>query len=351
MAGLPSVNITFKEKTTQAIQRSERNIAGVILKDTTNAGSHTFTNINEVPVDLSEDNKKYLNLILKGYITTPKRVEVFVIDTGGSNSFNNALEHFNTKEIHYLTYPDGASGDMDNLITFAKRSRDEMDKYINIIAFNKKADNRGVINVTQDSVGELNTQGLVLAKTLGMLAGTPMTSSLTYAIVDDVTNAPIMSKTDLEAKIKAGELIYYQDNDKVRIAKGINSLTTFTEQEGEQLSSILVSNVVDMIETDIASGLKDTYIGKVKNSYNNKLILITTINGYLEGLKINDIIESYKVEIDIEENKKYLISKGISVDNMTDKEIKEANTGTSVFLKMDITILNVIESINIKIAI
>lgn len=351
MAGLPSVNITFKEKTKQAIQRSERNVAGIILKDTTNVGSHTFTNVSDIPSDLSEDNKKYLNLILKGNITTPKRVEVFVIDTGGSNNLTNALEHFNTKEIHYLTYPDGASGDMDNLITFAKRSRDEMYKYINIIAFNKKADNRGVINVTQDSVGELNTQGLVLAKTLGMLAGTPMTSSLTFATVDDVTNAPIISKTDLEAKIKAGELIYYQDNDKVRIAKGINSLTTFTEQQGEQLSSILVSNVVDMIETDIASSLKDTYIGKVKNSYNNKLILITSINGYLEGLRVNDIIESYKVEIDVEENKKYLISKGISVDNMTDKQIKEANTGTSVFLKMDITILNVIESINIKIAI
>ena len=56
-------------------------------------------------------------------------------------------------------------------------------------------------------------------------------------------------------------------------------------------------------------------------------------------------------EIDIEAQRLYLIGKGVDVETMSDDEIKTANTGDQVFLKINAKILDAIEDIAIEIVI
>jgi hypothetical protein len=56
-------------------------------------------------------------------------------------------------------------------------------------------------------------------------------------------------------------------------------------------------------------------------------------------------------DIDVEAQRLYLQGKGIDVEAMSDDEIKMANTGDDVYLKINVKILDAIEDVAIEITI
>lgn len=76
---------------------------------------------------------------------------------------------------------------------------------------------------------------------------------------------------------------------------------------------------------------------------------MTAIDGYLEQLYNDDLIaEGWTVEINLEKTRAYLKSIGVDVSAMTDDEIRRADTGDKVFIKISVTILDAIEEIDIE---
>ena len=108
---------------------------------------------------------------------------------------------------------------------------------------------------------------------------------------------------------------------------------------------------MDLIANDIRKTARDAYIGKLSNSYDNKVLLITAIHGYFDGLINDGLVEknTVTVDIDMEEQKKYLKSNGVNISTMSDQQIKEANTGDQVFIAVKCKILDAIESISIRV--
>lgn len=56
-----------------------------------------------------------------------------------------------------------------------------------------------------------------------------------------------------------------------------------------------------------------------------------------------------RAEIDLDAQKAYLKSQGIDISTMKDQEIKESNTGSQVFVKGQVVILDAIEDIKFQI--
>ena len=107
-----------------------------------------------------------------------------------------------------------------------------------------------------------------------------------------------------------------------------------------------------MIESDIGDVLVNNYIGKVQNTYDNKCVLIGAINTYLTGLHQEGLIDSeFTVEIDMDAQSSYLTSQNFEVATMSEKEIKEANTGDKVFIAVYCKLIDAIEEIAIKVTI
>ena len=109
-----------------------------------------------------------------------------------------------------------------------------------------------------------------------------------------------------------------------------------------------------MIEDDIKKTCEDSYIGKYSNSYDNKCVLITAIQAYLDQLVMDGILDvDFKnvVEIDVEQQRNYLKRIGVDVSNMKELDIKKANTRDKVFLKSQIKILDAIEDIVLNVSI
>lgn len=85
---------------------------------------------------------------------------------------------------------------------------------------------------------------------------------------------------------------------------------TTTANKGDSFKKIKLVEDMDMIKTDIQSTIQDDYIGKYANSYDNKCLLITAINGYFKTLVSEGVIESGTAEVDIESQRTYLESSG-----------------------------------------
>ena len=197
------------------------------------------------------------------------------------------------------------------------------------------------------------TEAEYCSRIAGLLAGIDLRISATYKPLNELTQIPSAEDEEVDAAVDEGKLTLYNDGERIVIARGVNSLVTPTEVETEDLKKIKISAIQDLIESDIYSTLNRTYIGNYSNSYDNKCLLITAIKAYLRGLEATEGGKGYlradssTVEINVSKQKQYLESIGVDTSDMDDQAIKEANTGSHVFLKGTISILDAIEDIDI----
>mgnify|MGYP003318680530 CR=1 FL=1 len=82
--GLPSVNIVFKQEGITAIERGERGIVALVLKDTKALGGHTVYDITDCPEELSEENYNKFLKVAENELPDPKGTDKFFIDLLGN---------------------------------------------------------------------------------------------------------------------------------------------------------------------------------------------------------------------------------------------------------------------------
>lgn len=347
--GLPQINIAFKELAETLSQRSSRGIIALILKDTANAGvTEIFENV-DIPKTLKADNKKFLEIALIGNVNTPNKIITYVI--GDTDTLDNALDFLETQEFNYLVMPSAVEADKAKIKDFVIKMRDIENVKIKAILGNTVADNRGIINFdTNDIVADNVTYSsdTFIPRIVGIVAGTPLTQSITYAKLPEVTSIPKMTRTDANTAIDAGKLILVRESGAIRIARGVNSLST-SDKKDDLLKKIKIVDILDLIHSDCKKVIIEHYIGKVPNSYDNKSLLITDVEKYLKEVSKEQLIqEDFSLGIDIEAQKSYLKSKGIDVNNMKEQDIKAANTGSNVFLKGALKVLDSVEDVSLN---
>ena len=183
----------------------------------------------------------------------------------------------------------------------------------------------------------------------GILAGLPLNRSCTYYTLTEVESITESETPDTD--IDNGKLILINDGTKIKIARGVNSLVKFDENKGQDFSKIKIVEAVDMIRDDIRSTFEDQFVGKVENSYDNKVVFIAAVNKYFKDLSSRGVLYDKfdnRAEIDMTATRDWLsLSKDIS--EWSDEQIKVANTGTNVFVKANIQIQDAIEDLNFKI--
>jgi len=355
--GLPSIDITFKTTAASAITRGERGIVALILKDAVENGFKEIQLVSEIPVTLSTVNKKFISLALIGGIKPPKKVVMYILPLAAAN-YSAAQTYLETVKWDYLAVPEIADGDRANMVTWIKGLRDTLEKKVKLVIDGVAGDHEGIITFTTVtlSVGEtVNTTKDYAPRIAGLLAGTPLTVSATFQILPEITDvSPRLTKSQLNTAIDAGKFEIYNDGEKCKVARAVNSLVTTTADKGATFKKIKVVDILDLIYTDIKRTAEDNYIGKYANSYDNKVLLITAINGYFAQLITDGLLDSKAVNqctIDLVAQRNYLVSIGTNVENLTEQQIKEYNTNDKVFLAATIKPLDAIEDISIGIKI
>ena len=183
----------------------------------------------------------------------------------------------------------------------------------------------------------------------GILAGLALDRSVTYYSLGEVVE--VDEYDDIDEHINAGELCLFDEKDGngVKVARGVNSLRNFTKTLGEDFRFIKIVETVDIINEDIRNAFRNDYVGKVPNTYDNKMLFIAAIDSYFNELG-NHILDrsatdSNFVEIDYTKNYNYAKMHGADMSNMTYQGVLEYNTGTNVFLRGKITPTNAMEDL------
>lgn len=239
------------------------------------------------------------------------------------------------------------------IVNYVKSERGS-GKLIKAVLPNTTADCEGIVNFATEKViagSKTYTTEQYCSRIAGIIAGTPLYMSCTYAPLPELTDCSRLTRAEMDTAVDAGKMIVWFDGEKVKTARGVNSLTTLTAAKNSQFQKIKIVDTMDMIENDIKRTAEDNYLGRYANTYDNKCLLLSAIGNYFEKVKQDNILSGYSIEIDVDANRAYLKDKGKDVDAMSDDDIKTANTGSSVFLKATIQILDAIEDIVLPITI
>lgn len=382
--GMPSVNIAFQEAGSEAVVRSQRGIAVLILEE----DAATITKLNaprtigdeklealtnpftvyttdDIPPELSEDNKDYIVKTLKGYVTTPYRVRVMLQAKGGegdntAGKFDESLKKIMPERWDYLAIPTIEEAQKEKIATWIKTNRENKYKKVKVVLPQHAADYEGVINFSNEFVETAQkryTGAEYTARIAGLICGTPMTISATYAPLPEVIDCDKHDLDENDEKVNNGEFFIWFDGDKYKMSRAMNSLVTTTQGKLEAYQTIKSVDIADMMYDDIKKTAEDSYIGKYTNDYDNKCLLITAITGYFKELEDGRLLlrGGSTVDIDVEAVKTWLLKNGKKTKdelaNMSDLEIKKADTKKHVFLKATVTILDAMEDIDLNVTI
>ncbi|HBF5807510.1 TPA: phage tail sheath subtilisin-like domain-containing protein [Clostridioides difficile] len=356
MAGLVNINIEFKELATSFIQRSRTRIVAIILKDTTKMYKE-LTSEEDIPSSLTDDNKKYIKYSFIGStdnekVLKPSKVIITTIPADGK--LEDILSELESVEFNYLCMPESEEAEKTKIVNWIKKIREEESTEAKAVLANIKADNEAIINFTEKVTvgGEEITAEKYTPRIASLIASTPNTQSVTYAPLDEVESIVKIDKASADAKVKAGELILRRLSGKIRIARGVNSLTTLTAEKGEMFQKIKLVDTKDLISKDIKNIYVEKYLRQCPNTYDNKCLFIVAVQSYLTELAKQELIDSnFTIEIDIEKQKEYLESKKVDTSKMNDNEIKNYSTGSNGFYLINLKLVDAMEDINIRVQI
>ena len=348
----PEINISFTEKGASAIARGSRGVVLLGVKDAIVAPLKNpviITSTGDIPNTLDDTTKAQIKLALIGYQTAPLKVLVYGMGIAKEaesdavdEAYTAAQKAWKDIKFDYLAIPSvSTDGKTQEIATWVKSMRTAK-KRIKAVLPNVAADREGVINYTinknvyaETITNEDGTTSRVTTeytaeqycgRIAGLLCGTPLTISATYAPLNELEDCERLEDID-EAQGK-----------------------------GDSYKKGKIVDCMDLIADDLTTAIEDDYLGKYANSYNNKCVLISAIKMYLKQLNIDGIIsEDFSVDFDIEAIKVYLIGKGKYTEEelaaMDDTAIAKLDTGSRVMLKANVTILDAMEDVDLPIAI
>ena len=389
--GMPSVNIAFTEAGIEAIERSQRGIVALILEEPAAtitellagykdgdedipAIENPFTvyTSDDIPEKLTDDNKDYIRKTLLGYQTTPYRVKVYLQPTvakaegeetdpnDSADKFAKTLDMLATDRWDYLAIPTITDKQTEAVGTWLKTNRENKFKRSKVVLPNYSGDYEGIINFTNSFIktaAKEYTTAQYTPRIAGLIAGTPMTISATYAPLSEVIDCDKHTIDENDEKVNKGEFFIWFDGEKYKMSRAMNSLVTTTQGKLEAYQTIKSVDAMDMIYDDIKRTAQDSYIGKYTNDYDNKKLLISAIYGYFRELENARILQKgYSVvDIDAEAVKTYQLKHGLytkdELAKMTTDEIKQLDTKKQVYLNAKIRILDAMEDIHLDVAI
>ena len=359
--GLPEISVYFKEKGIAAIESAKRGIILLLLNDASVQAvtKYTVFDNDDIPETLSEDNKKQIELALIGYQTTPYKIVVLAFPkTGRTADINAKLKAAEALKFTYLVYPEATTEESTTIATWIKAQRTQKDNKVKAVLFKTAADSEGIINVTNEYF-EVKTKKYTgqqyLSRIAGLICGTPATIACTFAPLPEVTGVEFVDRETLDRRIDAGEFVVFDDGEKIKVARGVNSYVTTVQDKRKSFKKIKLVELMDMVHDDIKKTAEDNYLGKYANSYDNRCLLITAINGYFLELEAASLAEKGKnnCSIDVEATKIYLMKNGRKtkeeLKQMKEIDIKYENIGDNVFLTAEMSLLDAIETIKLPI--
>lgn len=346
--GLPEIIVAFKTAASTAVQRSGHGIVALILKDESNETvSYSYTKESQVADGhWTEANRDYIK---KTFLGSPGRVLIERI--GAEEDYAAALGRLKNKSWNYLAIPDLGDGEQKTIADWVIVQR-KSGKTFKAVLPSYTADNEGIINFATENIqvgAKVYTTAQYCCRIAGILAGTALDNSCTYAVLAEVDT--ITESTDADADVDAGKLILINDGQRIKIGRGVNSLTTVEAPKKEDWKKIKIIDGMDLVQDDIRTTWTENYVG-MGGKYDHKILFISAINVYLKSIASEGVLDDENenlASINIEAQRAFLEKLDVAYAEKSDEEIKKANTGSKVFVQANVKFCDAMEDLDFTI--
>lgn len=358
MITLPSIEIIFKQLAGTLIQRSARGIAILIVKDDTSTTFKYKEYKSIAGLDADKDlytaaNLQYIKDIFNFALN---KVAVIRIATTGTIGEALTVVEKNIK-TGWITIADGTQEDFDTLASWIKSKELERKTYKAVTYKVAVTDCKHIVNLVNDKVTFKDTRGEQTGEKycpslIGILASCNIQRGTTYFQCSNLER--VEEVADNELAVQQGKFILINDVDTVKIALGINSMTTTDGiNNTEDMKFIDIVEVMDLISDDIDYVYKNEYLG-MKNNYDNQVLFISAINTYLKQLANDYILDnnySNKSDVNVEAQRQAWLGVGkAEAENWDEQTVKNNAFKRTVFLGGDIKILGAMENLKFNIS-
>ncbi len=354
---MPSINVIFRARAAEILPSSTRGVVALIVRDAAAAGaefpaSYRLTNVLQIPSALASLNQAFIKRAFIGYNSAPQAVLLYVLNT--SAAISTALDWLATQQFAYLcASPEVTAEEAESVASWIAAKRAEEYAIYKAVLPGYAGDSKAIVNSTGTDLevgSEIFDAAEYCSRMAGILATTPVTMSATYAPLPEVQDCARMTRAEMDAAVKAGQLITFWDGRQVKLGRAVNSLTTLAGQS-PSLQKIKVVEAMDLISSELRYLIEDHWIGRVPNDYNHRVALRVAVYEFFAQLELDGIAEagSSTVALDAVATRAYLENMGIDTGAMTDAQVLKQSTGTSVFLTAQTTILDAVEDVTIEI--
>ena len=229
--------LLFMSRQYRLSREGDKGVLAMLLVDTGVKAltSYTILDSTDIPETLGAASKEQIGYALIGYQNAPKKIYVVAIPS--AESYSSALDTLETLDWDYLVCPTAKTDSkVSEIVTWIKTQRTANHKIFKAVLPEEAADFEGVINVSggyTNAAGTALTAEQACARIAGIVAGTPMTISCTYAPLPEALTCPAKSQEEIDTAVDNGELVLMWDGEKVKIVRGVNSFKTTTQDKGD----------------------------------------------------------------------------------------------------------------------
>lgn len=220
--------------------------------------------------------------------------KVYVYDLGTDKTVAEACAALEPYEFNTLCAYTSDTDDISDYIDAVKNWRNNIGKKCSLVVYNTAADHEGIINVVSNVSNAGAATHVLTAWVAGADAGCAINASCTnklyngeYDIVVDKT------QSQLETCLESGQFVFHLVYGEIRVLEDINSLTTFTDDKGEDFKYNQTIRVIDQIANDIAKLFNTKYLGKIPNDADGRMSLWSDIVAHHREMEEMRAIEDF----------------------------------------------------------
>ncbi len=357
---LPDISVIFTQKAVTAVQRSERGVLCVIVKDVQqDTGIKKFVYKRLADITTTDYTTANYDALKRAFDVAVNKV--YVLRCSEASELADIVKELDKIKFNYVCT--NVKADQQTLANdVVQRNVDNQGhKCVAVVANITQGDSKYVIKLKGDG-GKLKAGTEVKAedyviRIASTLCNLPMNRSLTYYVFEDLASwddTYLTTEAPIGKWISDGWLTLINDDDEVKCGRAINSLKTFTSTDTEDMSYIIIVEAMNLIIEDIYTTFKDYYVGKYKNTLSNQRLFITSVNAYFRQLMREEVLDDSfdnQAYVDVESQRLAWLGIGkTEAEDWDDNKVQQMTFRTNVFLAGDAKISNAMEDLRFNIA-
>lgn len=349
---MPKIEIDFEQRAGDLAERSERGIAILIVRDETSKDfTHKqYSDLSAAQADESLYTADNYAAICDMMGFAPYQAHIFRVDASGALADTLAAIG-KTVKTGWIAVAGQNAADGAALAAWVKAQDNTRKKTYKAVCYNLATapDDMHVVNYVNESVTYTDDRGTqdgvtYLPSLLGIFAVCNVTRGCTNYLCSNLSE--VQEVADNDAALGSGKFILVNDEDgNVRVAQGINSMTTTNGQtQTEDMQFIETVEAMDMMRDDITSVFRETYLGNYRNSRDNQMMLVASLNmSYFRQLMQQSILDpdyANAARIDTDAQRAAWVASGKSEAADWDDDTVKANPfKRTVYLTANVKIL------------